>query len=193
MKQKLFLAHTFERERWGGSRPGNDALRGGLQGGKAIYIALKNIFNSQGTQKASIGAELHLCQPSARSSARSIPGRPALLCFLRPLQACLRRAGEGGGGVPEIPSRKREASVPACYATIDSPHGEDSSGKVTLPSACPLPGSRPQSPRSRNLTRPPCAPPPLLLPRAPGFLKLLGEIRGPHGSCDSSQRRSPLS
>lgn len=145
MKQKLFLAHTFERERWGGSRPGNDALRGGLQGGKAIYIALKNIFNSQGTQKASIGAELHLCQPSARSSARSIPGRPALLCFLRPLQACLRRAGEGGGGVPEIPSRRREASVPACYATIDSPHGEDSSGKVTLPSACPLPPWLPPS------------------------------------------------
>lgn len=105
MKQKLFLAHTFERERWGGSRPGNDALRGGLQGGKAICIALKNIFNSQGTQKASIGAELRLRQPSARSSARSIPGLFCVSCVLsrrvcvvrgRVGVAC-RRSPPGGG------------------------------------------------------------------------------------------------
>ena len=150
MRQKLFLAHTFEKERWGGSRPGNDALRGGLQGGKAIYVALINIFNSRGTQKASSGAEPRLCQPSAWSSARSIPGRPAVLCFLRPLQACLRRAGEGGGGVPEVPSRRREAAVPACYATVGSPHGEDSSGKATLPCACPLPAWLPPSVSSRQ-------------------------------------------
>lgn len=194
MRQKLFLAHTFERERWGGSWPGNNALRGGLQGGKAIYIALKNIFNSQGTQKASIGAEPRLCQPSAPSSARSIPGRPALLCFLRPLQACLRRTGKVGVAYWRSPpggGRHRYLLVMRLLTRLT---GRAPVAKWPSPPPVPsLPGSRPQPPRSRNLTRPPCAPPPPLLPPAPGFLKLLGEIRGPHGSCDSSQRRSPLS
>ena len=144
MRQKLFLAHTFEKERWGGYRPGNDAPRGGLQGGKAIYIALINIFNSRGTQKASTGAEPRLCRPSAWSSARSIPGRPALLCFLRPLQACLRRAGEGGGGVRRSPpggGRQQYLLVMRLLTRL----GEDSSGKATLPCACPLPAWLPPS------------------------------------------------
>ena len=195
MRQKLFLAHTFEKERWGGYRPGNDAPRGGLQGGKAIYLALINIFNSRGTQKASTGAEPRLCRPSAWSSARSIPGRPALLCFLRPLQACLRRAGEGGGDVRRSPPRGGRQQYLLVMRLLTRLTGRTPVAKRPSPAPVPsLPGSRPQSPRGRNLTLPPCAPPPPpLLPRAPGFLKLLGEIRGPHGSCDSSQRRAPLS
>lgn len=107
MRQKLFLAHTFERERWGGSWPGNNALRGGLQGGKAIYIALKNIFNSQGTQKASIGAEPRLCQPSAPSSAgASLDARLFCVSCVLSRRVCVvwgkvgvayRRSPPGGG------------------------------------------------------------------------------------------------
>lgn len=173
-KANSFLAHQFENEPL--VVPSNDQYpEEESQGGKTIDFTPVDICTSQERRKP--GFQQSRVPPgSFRRAQPRVPleDQALLLCCLRPLQACLRRAeahphsGEGGSGRGS--GEGRAAGVLGiwpwemldCYATIDLPPSEASSGKVTLPAACPsLPGSRPAPPRRRILTRPRCAPPPV--------------------------------
>lgn len=84
----------------------------------------------------------------------SVPGRPALLCFLRPLQACLRRAGAhphvGGRGGRGAARRLSPRGVASGNARLFCDYRCASLGgfpwQSDPPSACPLPSWLPPSP-----------------------------------------------